>query len=220
MKKIPLLLLLCLTFVQIFNLSLKEIYKITEPNSIYDKVLTLETGVTYTGGLLIGNLYNIENGDLAGDGGFDVKFQGNGAILDLDGQEISISYCSNRLDIENCVIINGNIRFRGIDTADDIQTPIGSIRYITFYNCHDYAIRLQGSGEGILLERNIAVNSIDTGWDYVYVSGCSTEWLRTGINFAPSGQFGSYGMPVINDNFSYFENENDNFDNLKHFTFL
>ncbi|MCD4818498.1 MAG: T9SS type A sorting domain-containing protein [Candidatus Cloacimonetes bacterium] len=88
---------------------MKEVYEIAESDSIYDKLVILETGVTYSGGLLIGKLYNIENGDFEGDGGLDVKIQGNGSILDLDGQEICISYCSSRLDIEDCVIINGNI---------------------------------------------------------------------------------------------------------------
>jgi hypothetical protein len=45
--------------------------------------------------------------------GVDVKLVGNGAMIDLQGEQICMSYCSNRLDIEDCVIINGNIRFRG-----------------------------------------------------------------------------------------------------------
>jgi len=220
MKKHILLFLIFLVINPIFSISLKEVYEVAEPGSNYDKFIELETGVTYTGGLLIGNLLNLENGELEGDGGYDVKIQGNGAILDLDGQEICISYCGKRLDIEDCVIIHGNIRFKGINSSDHIQMPTGSVSYVTFYDCHDYAIRIQGAGQGVLLERNIAVNAIDTGLDFIYVSGCSSDWLPTGINYAPSGQFGFYGVPEVKENFSYFEDIHENMENINHFTYL
>ena len=74
-------------------------------------VVELEAGVTYTGGLYIGKVFNRINALFEGVG-HDVRIVGNGAILDLEGGEICISYCGNTLDIDDCVIVNGNIRYR------------------------------------------------------------------------------------------------------------
>jgi len=151
---------------------------------------------------------------------FDVKINGNGAVIDLLGEEILISYCENKLDIEDCVIINGNIRYRGINTSDYQLMPIGSVSYVTFFNCHDYAVRVTGAGAGILIENCIAVNSVDTDFDFTYTAGMPLEWLPTGINFAVSVQIEAYGFPLVRDNFSYFYREDLNSEPLHHFTML
>lgn len=219
MKKI--FVILVTIYISFLNaISLREFYQNAPASENFDKYLSLENGETYTGGLIIGQLLNIETFELDGSDGENVKIVGNGAILDLQGEEISISYCDNVLEISDCVIINGSIRFRGIATDDITVFPTGNISYNTFYNCHDYAVRLQGCAEGITIERNIAVNSVDTGRDFVYVSGASTDWLPTGVNYALSGQVGLYGTPEVIDNFSYFTRENFNSDLLKHFTGL
>ena len=200
--------------------SLKKMYDLAQPQDEFQKYINLETGVTYTGGLLIGKTLNPINHLLQGNEGLNVKIVGNGAILDLEGSQICISYCNNILEIEDCIILNGNIRFRGINSDTATQIPTGNVKYVTFYKPHDYAIRLQGTGGGIVLDRNLAVDAINTGFDFLFINGTANSWLPTGINFAPSIQAGFYGTPEITNNWSYFSKESENIDPLKHFTFL
>ena len=203
-----------------FSISLKEVYDSASPQNEYDKYLNLETGVTYTGGLLIGKILSPFEYELTGEEGQNVKILGNGAVLDLQGEEICISYCDNFLDVEDCIIINGNIRYKGIDTEILVGVPTGSVRYVTFYQPHDYGIRTTGCGEGITIERNIVVDALETGNDYIYVTGISSDWIPTGSNFAVSGQTGFNGFPVITDNWSFHSETEDNETPLKHFSML
>ncbi len=219
MKKY-LILILLISCGLLYSISLKEVFDSAQPQGEFQKYIVLETGVTYTGGLLIGKTLNPITHLLQGNEGQDVKIIGNGAILDLQGSQICISYCDNKLEIEDCVILNGNIRFRGINSETDVQIPTGYVKHVTFYKPHDYAIRLQGAGGGILLERNLAVNAVDTGFDYLFINGTANSWLPTGINFAPSIQVGFYGTPEIKENWSYFSKETENENPLKHFTAL
>lgn len=71
----------------------------------------METGVVYTGGLLVGPVLSPITWDLEGEEGLDVCIVGNGAILDLQGEQICLSYCSNGLDVEDCTVLNANISF-------------------------------------------------------------------------------------------------------------
>ena len=200
--------------------TLKEMYDLAPAQGVYDRYIELETGVIYTGGLLVGNVFHPVTNELVGGEEQDVRIVGNGAILDLEGQQLCISYCDNRLDIDDCVILNGNIRFRGINTADHQVQPVGSVRNVTFYQPHDYGIRLQGSGAGITLEWNLAVDVIDTGDEWIYTTGYASSWLPTGSSYAPSGQPGYYGVPVINDNWTFHSDEMLNADPLTHFVML
>jgi hypothetical protein len=200
--------------------TLREAYDDAGPGGGYDKYVVLETGVTYTGGLLIGPILSSVTYLLEGATGQDVHIVGNGAILDLQGQQLCISYCNNRLDLEDCVILNGNVRYRGINNGSFQVMPIGSVRYVTFYGPHDYGIRLQGVGTGITLERNLVVDALDTGWDYIYVNGISTSWLPTGANISFSAQMGFYGTPVIQHNWSYRTDPDMNATPLAHFSLL
>jgi hypothetical protein len=200
--------------------TLAEAYEASGPANGYDRYLVLETGVVYRGGLLIGPLLDPVAHDLIGPAGENACIVGNGAILDLQGEQISISYCINRLDISDCVIINGGIRYRGINTADWHRQPVGTVSHCTFYRPHDYGVRMQGAGEGILVERNLAVDAIDTGWDYIYTTGISNDWLPTGSNYAPSVQTGFYGEPTIRENWSYHSDPVANRDIRRHFVFL
>lgn len=201
-------------------LTLREAYESAGPRDGYDKYLELQTGVTYTGGLVIGPILSPIKHHLVGPAGCDVRIEGNGAILDLEGQQLCISYCQNRLDIDDCIVLNGNIRFRGINTADYLEIPQGSVRHVTFWRPHDYAVRLQGSGEGILLERNLSVDPIDTGYDWIYTNGIANSWLPTGTSYSLSGQTGWYGVPVVQHNWSYLSNPRDNEVLLRHFSLL
>jgi len=198
------------------GITLKEVFDSATAQEGYDKFLQLETGVTYTGGLIIGKVFDQRTSVLYGEEGVDVRIQGNGAILDLQGSQLSISCCENILDIEDCIIINGDVRFRGMDNSMFDQRPTGSVRYVTFYRSHDYGIRLQGSGENIIIERNIIVDAVDTGLDYIFTNGTSTNWLPTGSAMAISVFYDLYGTPLLQDNWTFHYNADNNEDSLRH----
>jgi hypothetical protein len=200
--------------------TLREAYEAAGPGPGYDREIVLETGAVYLGGLLVGPILSPVTWDLEGEPGQDVHIVGNGAILDLRGEQIAISYCENRLDIEDCIILGGNVRFRGINTSDHVAIPKGSVRYCTFFRPHDYGVRLQGAGAGITIERNIVVGAVDTGFDYIYTTGISSEWLPTGTNISMSGQSGFYGTPVVRENWSWHDDPGANATPLAHFSFL
>ncbi len=200
--------------------TLRAAYELAGPREGYDKYVELETGVTYTGGLLIGPILSPITHQLDGEAGRDVRIAGHGAILDLQGSQLCVSYCRNRLDIDDCVILNGNIRFRGISTFDTLALPTGSVRYVTFYKPHDYGVRMQGSGDGILLERNLVVDAVNTGWDFIYTTGIPSDWLPTGTSFAGSVQIGLYGFPMMRENWTFHSNPLLNAQPLSHFSFL
>ncbi|MBT4575911.1 MAG: hypothetical protein HOB92_05535 [Candidatus Cloacimonetes bacterium] len=219
MKRLLILLLLIGTS-NIYSITLKEVYKTAPTQGEYDKYLALETGVTYTGGLLIGPIYDPIIDELSGPQGLNVRIEGNGAILDLEGEQICISFCNNKLDIDNCIIINGNIRYRGFNNEFGEVLPTGYVQYCTFYKPQDHAIRLQGTGGNITLERNIFVDAVDTGDDFTHLTGVPMEWLPTGSNVAISIFYATYGIPTLLDNWSYHSEEEINLDGTKHFVEL
>lgn len=203
------------------GITLKEAFEASPAANGYDRYVELETGVTYTGGLLIGRIYSpVTNSFIMEEEGQDVKIIGNGAIMDLQGEQICLSYCSNRLDIEDCIIINGNVRFRGDNDPELPLHPVGSVRFVTFHQPHDYGVRLQGCGAGILIERNIFVDVVDTGLDYVPSTGMAGPLLPTGTAVAASVQIGNYGYPDIRENWTYFSNPANNVVALHHYSFL
>ncbi|MDY6915263.1 MAG: hypothetical protein SVM86_02965, partial [Candidatus Cloacimonadota bacterium] len=219
MKKITLI--LCIfNYILLVGISLQEAYEQAYSNGEYEKYLSLETGQIYEGGLLIGKVFDPISQQLQGNEGLDVKIEGNGAILDLQGQQIAISYVHNRLDIENCVILNGNVRYRGDNGLMVQESPYGEIKYVTFYKPHDYAIRLQGSGKNINIEKNIVVDTQNTGWDYLAYNGQIAEWLPTGNCIAISVVKEWYGVPNIKENWTFFEDEEENSDTLRHYVAL
>ncbi len=202
-------------------LTLKEAFEASPAAHGYDRYVELDPGSTYTGGLLIGRIYSpVTNAFIMEEEGLDVKIVGNGAMIDLQGEQICMSYCSNRLDIEDCVIINGNIRFRGDNNQDIPLIPVGSVRYVTMFQPHDYGVRLQGAGEGILIERNIIFETVDTGLDYVPSTGIAGTLIPTGTAVAASVQTGDYGLPIVRDNWTYFSDPAENSTPLHHFSFL
>ena len=219
-KKLMILTVLILIYSVSSAVTLKEIYEAAPSYNGYDKYLELETGITYTGGLLIGKVFDPITATLSSEEGKDVRIIGNGAVLDLQGEEICISYCTNKLDIDNCIIINGNIRYRGINLPPDKICPTGYVKYCTFYRPQDYGIRLQGAGEDITLERNIIVDAIDTGWDFHYLHGTSLEYLPTGSNIAVSIFYTTYGIPTLLDNWSFHSDPFVNTDSTKHIVAL
>ncbi len=210
-----------ISFQGAYALTLKEAFEASPAANGYDRYVELEPGATYTGGLLIGRIYSpVSQRFIMEEEGVDVKIVGNGAILDLQGEQICMPYCSNRLDIEDCVIINGNVRFRGDNHQGLPLHPVGSVRFVTFYQPHDYGVRLQGAGSGILIERNIIVDTVDTGLDFIPSNGVAGTLIPTGTAVAASVQTGSFGFPDIRENWTYFSFSADNDVPLHHFSFL
>ena len=191
-----------------------------ENGEYYDKLIELNTGEIYEGGLLIGRIFSPLNNSLYGNPGQDVRIIGNGAVLDLQGSQLSISYTNNKLVIDDCIVLNGNIRFRGATLEENDYIPTGKVSYCTFYKPHDYGIRLQGAGTGVELTRNIVVDALDTGDDYIFSTGYSTDFLPTGGNYSLSVQVGMFGTPVVQNNWSYQSNSHDNQEPLNHFNLL
>jgi len=199
--------------------TLRGAFDAAGPGEGYDKLVELEPGVVYTGGLLVGPLLLPETGIFAGERGLDVKIRGNGAVLDLRGSQVCISYCNNRLDIENCVILGGNVRFRGT-TWDGGGQPRGSVRHCTFWRPHDYCVRLQGTGGGVEVYRNIMVDAVDTGVDWIFGNGFPTDFLPTGHHVALSAFPSIYGVPTVQENWTWRSDPAENADPLHHFVFL
>ncbi|MBS3741741.1 MAG: hypothetical protein KGY75_06925 [Candidatus Cloacimonetes bacterium] len=220
MKKILFLSLLLFAAVNLSAISLKQVYESAPAAGGYDKYLELETGHIYTGGLLIGKVLDPVNSELSGYEGRDVRIAGNGAILDLQGEQLCISYCENELAIDNCIIINGNIRFRGIAQPDTTSMPTGFVKYCTFYNTDDYGVRLQGAGDSITIERNIFVDAVDTGPGFIYTNGTSTPLIITGANVAISVFYNTYGIPNLLHNWSFHTEPAINADSTRHFVAL
>lgn len=195
--------------------SLKEAYESAPAASGYDKYVVLETGVTYTGGLWIGATFDRISAEFVGEG-VDVRIVGNGAIIDLQGEEICFAYCANRLDIDDCVILHGDIRFRGYDDGVMSLVPTGSVRYVTFYEPHDYAVRMFRCGSDVLVERNLVVGAVDTGSDFMYLTGYANDWLPTGASFGLSLTAGF----DVQANWTYHGDPVANADPLRHFTIM
>lgn len=208
--------ILLLVCVPLLAISLEEVYDQSGEQGEYERYLVLETGEVYRGGLWIGKSLNPLTNSLEGEEGEDVFIEGNGAILDLEGTELTISYCENRLDIIDCIIINGDIHYRG-ESELFTATPTGSVSYCTFYNTDDYCIRFMGTGAGIEIHHNIFTNAKETGDEYTYLTGFSLEWLPTGINVGISGQG---GFPGFHNNWSWFSDEEINEDELHHFAVM
>lgn len=195
--------------------TLRAAFDAAGPGGGFDKLVVLESGRVYTGGLLVGPLLLPETGSFDSEIGLDVCIVGNGAVLDLEGGQICISYCENRLEIEDCVVLDGNIRFRGVSWEPG-RIPRGRVEHVTFYAPHDYGVRIQGCGQGIIVERNLFVDARDTGPDWIYDNAFPFEWIYTGLNVAMSTQ----AMPTVKENWSYHGDEEVNATPLHHFGFL
>ncbi len=201
--KIYLTTMLLILAVLLNGTSLKEVYDNAEGTALYDKVLILNTGQVYTGSLLIGGLYNHIPGTFTDTLGANVNIIGNGAILDLQGGFITIQYTDKRLDISDCVIINGGVKFRGSTEGTNL-IPQGSVSHVTFYHAEDYAVRIHSAGQGISITNNIFVDTYSTGDDFVNYTSESLEWLPTGHNLVSTIFIETYGPPTVSDNWSYF----------------
>ena len=195
--------------------TLREAVQAAGPANGYDRWVELETGVVYRGGLLNGPIFRPYSDTPFGPAGEDLRIVGNGAILDLQGGQICVSFCNNRLDIDDCVIINGGVRFRGYHPSD--LHPVGSVRNITFWRPHDYAVRTQNTGPGIEIEDNLVVDVVDTGWDFIPNTGIPSEWMPTGTSISACI---TIAAPQMRDNWTFHTDPELNADPLTHFSFL
>jgi hypothetical protein len=200
----------------LYGTTLKQAFELAEAGEGYDKLVVLDGSQTYIGGLLIGRTYNNDQLRLEDEILVDVKIVGNGAVLDLQGEKLCISYCENTLDIEDCVIINGTVLYRGIE-MDYHQKPSGSVSHCTIYNAIDYGLKTQYCGEGIQFDHNIVMNSISTGSDFIFISSETHEWIITGCNISASVQA---SPPLVTNNWSYHSDVATNTDSLLHFASL
>lgn len=202
-------------------LSLQSVFETAPARDGYDRFLELETGRIYTGGLQVGATWDDDQAQfIDAELGLDVMIAGNGAVLDLQGQSIRISFCTNRLDMQDCIVLDGGVRFVGDRTLAVDRVPSGSVRYCTFYRPVDYAVRLMGAGAGVTCERNLVVDPVDTGQDVVIWSGITGLHLPTGLAFGISVQTDAFGMPDLRDNWTWHSEPRANEDPLHHFGFL
>ncbi|MBN1969128.1 MAG: hypothetical protein JXR48_08000 [Candidatus Delongbacteria bacterium] len=212
-----------LVIIVVFNLfgnSLKMEYQKALPEGDFDKVLHLESGKIYIGGLYLGGVYNFMTLQYEYGSNDKVLIEGNGAVIDLMGEEISIAYCEGSLNVENCVILNGNIRYSGAtdDIGNHIQ-PSGSVSNVTFYEPHDYGVRIYRSGTDIFVSKNIIIDPINTGNDFHHLNSNPMYWLPTGFSIDRS-IFPQYGQPWITENVSFFSNPIFNYENINHYVMM
>lgn len=194
--------------------TLREAVQSAGPAGGYDRWVELEPGEVYTGGLLIGPIFLPYSDQPVGPPGEDVRIVGNGAVLDLQGGRICISYCNNRLDISDCVILDGDVRFRGYDPTG--LMPAGSVSQVTFWMPQDYGVKVILGDCQVTLERNLIVDAVDTGWDFLYLTGIPSDWLPTGMSIACG-----YGGGIdVRENWSYHSDPLINADPLAHFAYL
>lgn len=93
--------------------TLQQAYQNATPGLGYDRLIILNPGATYTGGLIITNE--------------KVGIKGQGTIINLQGDSISASGAS-ALDLDGCVIINGS---KGLSLHG---SSISLVTQCTFYN--------------------------------------------------------------------------------------
>ena len=190
--------------------TLRQMFDAAESDDDYEKHIVLEKGKTYVGGLTNGRNYNTETHkyDL-GDEAKDLRIECNGAILDLQGEEIKTSVTTKRMDINNCIILNGGVRYFGdidADNANKMTSPVGFVKNCTFYKPEKYAVRIQGAGESITVSGNIFYEAQDVGFDLDPYTKELNNGLPTGINCAFSTKI-SFGQPDIKDNWSFHTGE-------------
>lgn len=200
-----------------YGATLKEMYDAAGPGEGYDKLVVLERGKIYRGGLFIGKFFDPVTLTFQVSDEKDVRIKGNGAIIDLMNGQIHIAYTKHKLDIDSCVIMNGTLRYNGHPDGSGYVIPYGEVKQITFYNPIDYGLRMEGAGENIDARRNIVYNCVPTGGDFEQHHSTPSEIIRTGTSFAFS-IFSWYGYPELYDNWSYRSSGQP--DSLLHFTML
>lgn len=188
MKKITVFVLAL--FAVVYGIPLQEVFDNASSGSGYDKYIELDPTEVYTGAFTVDGAE--DDPDMA------IKIEGNGAVIDMEGETLIYANVSKPLIIEDCVIMNGQIRLYGNEyhpLYGTLPQPKATIEYVTFYKSHDYAIRILTAGSGITINRNI-IHSTQP-------QGSAHPNLPEGpaIAFSLFPMF--YGSPAVTDNWSY-----------------
>lgn len=127
--------------IMIHATTLNDVYMAAPPMAGYDRVLHLDPGQTYTGGIVIFNE--------------KVAIWGNGATIDLQNYAI-IAIGKGVLDIDGCVFINGSA---AVSVADKVRTRISNC---VFYG-NDTGIQHSTSMAPLLVYNTIFMNNQSQG---------------------------------------------------------
>lgn len=158
----------------IWCISLDSLYQLAQPGEGYDKLLTLDSFQIYEGGI-------------TAEVGKKTCIHGYGAIIDLDGgtvRKIAVRGAGTVLDIERCVIINGEI-----DSAALVYTnsAFGTLDHLTMAGNYD-GIRFW-HGESLSLKNSIIVNSDHYGM--ITIDSCLGAF-QASYNDLWNNQYGNY----------------------------
>jgi hypothetical protein len=125
----------------LFAETLQQAYNNAPPGLGYDRLILLDPGIVYTGGLAIMDE--------------KVGIKGLGTIIDLQGDSISAGGASV-LDLDGCVIINGGkgLALRGNSSA--------LVTHCTFYG-NQIGIRCFAAGGMIEVKNTILANNTTYG---------------------------------------------------------
>ena len=147
-------LLILISSLSFASTSLQQIYLNAGPGLGYDRLLTLEPDSTYTGGFSALNE--------------KIGIKGYGAIIDLTGDSIFV-YGESQLDIDGCVVINGNCGIAAHDNTNSLVTQC------TFYG-NQIGIHFMSSGM-IELVNTIISNNTRYGFACDETSVCVLHYL-------------------------------------------
>jgi len=118
--------------------TLEDVYATAPPMAGYDRVLMLESGEVYTGGIVILD----EN----------IAIWGNGASVDLQTGSV-IAMGNGNLDIDGCVFMNGDI---AVSVSDDVRTNISNC---VFYNNNRGIQHYSSLGAPLIVYNTIFMNN-------------------------------------------------------------
>ena len=122
--------------------TLQNMYNQANSGLGYERLIELERGMIYTGGLVISDE--------------TVGIKGRGAIIDLQGSSISVNGVSV-IEIDGCIIINGN---NGLYAQDEVRARITQC---TFYN-NDIGIHFMSEAGAIEVVNTILANNFLYGF--------------------------------------------------------
>ncbi len=128
-----------MAFTAASAIPLQSVYDGAGPGEGYDKLLVLDPGETYTGGMFVEEAVRC-------------CVHGNGALIRLEGASIEAAWYETEIDIDHCVITEGLAGVRISDFAT------GVIRNNTLYG-NTYGIQSFFGETSILIENNVIVEN-------------------------------------------------------------
>jgi hypothetical protein len=116
--------------------TLQEAYDAAGPGEGYDKLLVLDPGTVYTGGLTV-------------ERGIYSCIHGNGALVDLEDKSVWAAGYGTGMDIDHCVLTNG---YSGIYVSEDARATIRNNTIV--YNQYGVS-SWYGNPFNVIIENNI-----------------------------------------------------------------